>query len=101
MEKKISYFRGSENGNSQYNSHGHHKSQVLGTPTITYFFHESEIWSLQEELQPSVNIKMVAKYNCFRLTICKTIFSYGQEVLQICEVLSDDMCTQGLCPWCT
>ena len=30
---------------------------------ITYFFHESEIWSLQEELQPSVNIEIVAKYN--------------------------------------
>ena len=63
MEMEISYFRESENGNCQYNSHGHRKSQVLRTPTITYFFHESEFWTLQEELQPSVNIEMVAKYN--------------------------------------
>ena len=26
IEKEISYFRGSENGNCQYNSHGHWKS---------------------------------------------------------------------------
>ena len=32
MKTEISYFKGSENGNCQNNSHGHRKSEVLGTP---------------------------------------------------------------------
>ena len=74
METEISYFRGSENGHCQYNSHGHRKSQVLGPPLNVIFdpvsFHRPSTYSRQYFLGMPIVCFGNATYVIDKASVC-------------------------------